>query len=254
VFAQALRSAAADLEPGLVRISSAARALAAPTFSGVTLSPASTSAGLTVAVAPAQTTGQQVARYLPVALAVLGLLLVGSIALKYWALVILLMILLGVGGYLFIYLRASSQGRQAARETTRAITTATARAAAPSPVRETPALDDQMIEQSIVDSAAPTVPIEELPASRQTLVLDDQDDTPELPLPDDPTQALGAAPAPESELPPTEAVRTATDAQPPTEAMSVADAEPPTEAMPVADAQPPTEAVPTTPTVPASQD
>ena len=40
VFAQALRSAAADLEPGLVRISSAARALAAPTFSGVTLPPA----------------------------------------------------------------------------------------------------------------------------------------------------------------------------------------------------------------------
>ncbi|MDQ2999452.1 MAG: serine/threonine protein kinase, partial [Chloroflexota bacterium] len=129
VFAQALRSAAADLEPGLVRISSAARALAAPTFSDVPLSPASSSAGPQVATISTQTAGQKVARYLPVALAVVGLLLVGSIVLKYWALVILLAILLGGGGFLFMYIRASSQGRQAARETTRAITTA--RVAAP---------------------------------------------------------------------------------------------------------------------------
>ena len=242
VFAQALRSAADDLEPGLVRISSAARALAAPTFSGVTLSPVQTGAGQTVAAAPAQTAGQQVARYLPVALAVLGLLLVGSIVLKYWALVILLAILLGGGGFVFMYLRASSQGRQAARETTRAITTATVRAAAPPQVRETLVLDERVIEPPAADAAAPTQPMDAPAGSKQTLLLDDQDDTPELSLPDAPTQALGTGPALEAELPPTEAVRTAQDELPPTEAV------------PMADEQPPTEAVPTTPASPTIPD
>lgn len=241
VFAQALRSAAVDLEPGLVRISSAARALAAPTFSDVTLPPAQTGAGQAVAAVPAQSAGQQVARYLPVALSVLGLLLVGSIVLKYWALVILLAILLGGGGFLFMYLRASSQGRQAARETTRAITTANVRAAAPPPVRETLVLDDHVIEPPVADPAAPTIPIAELPVVRQTLVLDDQDDTPELPLPDDPTQALSTASTPQAELPPTEAV-------------PLVEPQPPTEAVPVADQQPPTEAVPTKPPSPTTPD
>jgi eukaryotic-like serine/threonine-protein kinase len=254
VFAQALRSAAADLEPGLVRISSAARELAAPTFSGVALPPAQTGAEQVVAAAPAQTAGQQVARYLPVALAVLGLLLLGSIVLKYWALVVLLAILLGGGGFLFMYLRASSQGRQAARETTRAITTANVRAAAPPLVRETSVLDDRVIEPLAADPTAPTVPIAELPAARQTLVLDDRDDTPELPLPDDPTQALGAVPARESELPPTEAVPVA-DALPPTEAVPLVEPQPPTEAVPLVEPQlPSTEAVQTAPAAPATPD
>jgi serine/threonine-protein kinase len=235
VFAQALRSAAADLEPGLVRISSAARALAAPTFSGVSLPPAQTEAGPAAAV-PAQTAGQKVARYLPAALAVIGLLLVGSIVLKYWAVVVLLAILLGGGGFLFMYLRASSQGRQAARETTRAITTANVRAAAPPQMTETAALDDREIEPA-GEPAAPTIP--ELPASRQTLLLDD--DTPELPLPDDPTQALSTMPAGDSELPPTEAVPLV-DPQLPTEAVPLIDPQPPTEAVPITSSAPSTEA------------
>ena len=243
VFAQALRSAAADLEPGLVRISSAARALAAPTFSGVALPPAHTGIGQMLAAVPAQTAGQKVARYLPVALAVLGLLLLGSIVLKYWALVILLAILLGGGGFLFMYLRASSQGRQAARETTRAITTANVRAATPPQARETLTRNDPGIEPLATDPAAPTVPIADLPAARQTLVLDDQDDTPELPLPDDPTQALGSVPVRETELPPTEAVSMA-DALPPTEAVPLIDPQLPTEAVRVTDDLSPTEAVP----------
>ncbi len=242
VFAQALRSAAADLEPGLVRISSAARAIAAPIFGGVTLSPAHTGAGQTIPVAPAQTAGQQVARYLPVVLAVLGLLLVGSIVLKYWALVILLVILLGGGGFLFMYLRASSQGRQAARETTRAITTATARAAAQPQVRETLALDDRAITPPASDPAAPTQPIDAPAGSKQTPRPDDQDETPELPLPDEPTQALGSMPALQAELPPTEAVRTALDELPPTEAVPKANELPPTEAVPTPQAPPEIEA------------
>jgi len=241
VFAQALRSAAADLEPGLVRVSSAARELAAPTFSGVSLPQANTGAAQGGAAPP--TIGQQVARYLPVALAVLGLLLLGSIVLKYWALVILLALLLGGGGDLFMYLRASSQGRQAARETTRAITTANVSAAPPPRARETLVLEDRVIEPPASDPAAPTAPIQP-PASRQTLVLDDQDDTPAppslgipLPLPDDPTQALSSVPAPQAELPPTEAVSLADDL-PPTEAVRTADDLLPTEAIPTAPASP----------------
>jgi len=243
VFAQALRSAAADLEPGLVRISSAARTLAAPTFSGVALPPGNGGVGQAVAAVPAQTAGQLVARYLPVALAVLGLLLVGSIALKYWALVVLLMILLGGGGFLFMYLRASSQGRKAARETTRAITTATVRAESPQ-VRETLPLEDREIAPAAADPAAPTVPIEELTAANPPLIVADQDDTPELPLPDDPTQALGIAPTLQAELPPTEAVRTILDELPPTEVVPLAEPLQPTEATPLTDELPPTGAVP----------
>jgi serine/threonine-protein kinase len=286
VFAQALRNAAADLEPGLVRVSSAAREVAAPTFSGVALpqataataarAPGSGTAQTTVLPEQPATAGQQVARYLPIALAVLGLLLVISVLLKYWAVVILLALLFGGGGFLFLYMRASTQGRKAAQETTRAITTATIRAAEPPatlPTRETLVLDDQVVE-------AP-------PLSRQTLVLDDRDDVPELPLPDQPSEALDVAPpsapitpaselatledaietaampaAPAAEQPPTEMVPAAdqpTEAVPavdqPTEAMAVVDELPPTEAvpvveqqpteaMPVADELPPTEAVP----------
>ncbi len=242
VFAQALRSAAVDLEPGFVRVASAARALAAPTFSGVTLPSAQGGAEPMLAVVPAQTVGQQVARYLPVALAVLGLLLVGSIVLKYWALVILLAILLGGGAFLFMYLRASSQGRQAARETTRAITTASVRTATPPLVRETAVLDDRISDPLAADAAAPTQPMDAPVAAKQTLRLDDQDDTPELPLPDDPTQALGSVPALEAELPPTEAIRIAPDELSPTEAV------------PVTDEQMPTEAVPTTPAAPTTEE
>src|SRR5215207_6444120 len=66
VFAQALRSAAADLEPGLVRVASAARALAAPVFGAGMLPRAEAGAGQATAVMPAQsaTAGQQVARYM----------------------------------------------------------------------------------------------------------------------------------------------------------------------------------------------
>jgi serine/threonine-protein kinase len=247
VFAQALRSAAADLEPGLVRISSAARDLAAPTFSGVALPRAephpsqATSAALTQ---PA-TAGQKVARYLPVALGVLGLLLVGSIVLKYWALVILLAILLGGGGFLFMYLRASSQGRKAARETTRAITTATARVAPPQQARETLVVEDRVVEPLAADPAAPTQPIEEPRAPKPTLVLEDRDDTPELPLPDDPTQAIGTLSSSEADLPATEAVPTVQEELPPTEALPAAREELPTEAVPtVQEELPPTEALP----------
>src|SRR5262249_50020601 len=286
VFAQALRSAAVDLEPGLVRVSSAARDLAAPTFGGVALPRADT--GQTTAAMPSQpeTTGQKVARYLPLALGLLGLLLIGSIVLKYWALVILLMILLGGGGFLFMYLRASSQGRRAAQETTRAITTAAIRAAvpsqgretlvvedseaairaaAPSQGRETLVVEDSVIEPPPVDVAAPTPPVQQPSASKQTLVLDDRDDTPELPLPDDPTQAIGSVPAREAALPPSEAVPMAegqpTEAVPmaqeelaPTDALPLAQESPSTEAVPAAgeelpasDNMPPTEAVPATP-------
>jgi serine/threonine-protein kinase len=243
VFAQALRSAAADLEPGLVRVSSAARDLAAPTFSGVALPRAEPTGRAPAAPAQPETVGQKVARYLPVALAVLGLLLIGSIVLKYWALVILLAILLGGGGFLFMYLRASSQGRKAARETTRAITTSTMRAATPAS-RETLVLEDRDIEPPSADPAAPTRAIEEPVHSKQTLVLDDRDDTPEMPLPDSPTQALGAVPAIGADLP-TEAVPVTEEDLPPTEAVPVAGEDlPPTEAVPLAEDLMPTEAVP----------
>ncbi len=237
VFAQALRSAAADLEPGLVRVASSAHAVAAssrdatpPTFATAAL---------------AQTTGQKVARYLPIVLGVLGLLLVISILAAYWALVILLALLIGGGGFLFLYLRASSQGLKAARETTRAITTASIRAAIP-PARETRPSED-------VADAAAVVP----PPSQQVPELDKHDDVPEFPLPEVPTQELGAAPtddlaqtesmpAAAQDLLPTEAVPSgATPDLAPTEAVEMAEL-PPTEAVPLADDQSPPEAVPTT--------
>src|SRR5204862_7773148 len=58
VFAQALRSAAADLEPGLVRVASAARAAAAPTFSAATLPPATAGQVTTTVPQSALTAGQ----------------------------------------------------------------------------------------------------------------------------------------------------------------------------------------------------
>src|SRR5215207_255003 len=64
VFTQALRNAAQDLEPGLVRIASAVRDVAAPTFSGVALPPATG----TITGPPAPLTiGQKVTRYMPIA-------------------------------------------------------------------------------------------------------------------------------------------------------------------------------------------
>jgi hypothetical protein len=247
VFAQALRSAAADLEPGLVRVASSARAVAAssgvatPAFGGTPFPQASSTA---------QTTGQKVARYLPVALGVLGLLLVISILAKYWALVILLALLIGGGGFIFLYLRASSQGLKAAKETTRAITTASRRAAVAPPTDQAPV----------------------------ALEIDKHDDTPEFPLPDAPTQEIGATPgddlaqgdtipAPSQDLLPTEALPAAdvapTEAMPasaanelaPTEAVKTTDLAP-TQAVPAAEDQSPTEAVPTAqpPTQPPDSD
>jgi eukaryotic-like serine/threonine-protein kinase len=231
VFAQALRNAAADLEPGLVRVASAARELPAPIFNDVSLPPATGHvSSTTVAVAQQpMTTGQQVARYLPIMLGVLGLLLIGSILLKYWALVVLLAILIGGGGVAFMYLRASVQGRRAAAETTRAISTSTIRAAmsadvppAPAQPRPTIVLDDRPSD------APPSQP-------RPTVTLDDQDDTPEMPTPDALTEAVGVAPS--EDLPPTEVVPAIAEDLPPTEAVPAAEPE----------SLPPTETVPSTP-------
>jgi hypothetical protein len=234
VFAQALRSAADDLEPGLVRVASAARVAAAPTFGGVALPPADT---IQQAPAMALTTGQKVAQYLPAALAALGLLLVISLILKYWVLVTLLAILIGGGGFLFLYLRASSQGRKAAQATTRAIATATARPAIAPESREPEPAGDML---------SPTRP------------LDQADDVPEVPLPDDtPTLAADVQPAAQ-DLAPTEAIEANTIDMPPTEAVKAAEEPaqslahapaqdlPPTEAIPLhaADPQAPTKAMP----------
>jgi serine/threonine-protein kinase len=268
VFAQALRSAAADLEPGLVRVVSSARAVAAspdattpPVFRGAALGPAGSTAQTTDT--QAQTTGQKVARYLPIALGVLGLLLVISILAKYWALVILLVLSLGGGGFLFLYLRASSQGLKAAQATTRAITTGSIRAAVP-PARERPE------SESGGDAAAVAPPTDQIspPPLQAVPDSDKHDDVPEFPLPDTPTQEVGAAPAgdlpqpeampaashdllPTEELPaanlaPTEALpANAANDLAPTEAVQTTDL-PPTEAVPVAEEQLPTQAVPTT--------
>jgi len=252
VFAQALRNAAADLEPALVRVVSSAGAVAAspdattpPVFRGPlprTGSTAQTTDTL------AQTTGQKVARYLPIALGVLGLLLVISILAKYWALVILLVLLLGGGGFLFLYLRASSQGRKAAQATTRAITTDSIRAAMP-PARETPESEPGG------HTAAVAPPTDQISPSLQVVPDSDKhDDVPEFPLPDAPTQEVVAAPAddlaqPEAtpagsrDLLPTKELPAADLA--PTEAVKTTDL-PPTEAVPVAGEQSPTEAVATT--------
>jgi hypothetical protein len=252
VFAQALRSAADDLEPGLVRVASAARDAAAPAFSGISL-PAS---GTTTLVSPAAlTAGQQVAKYLPVALAGLGLLLVVSLILKYWLLVTLLAVLIGGGGFLFLYLRASAQGRKAARATTRAIATSAALPAV------TPALASESQE---------LMPASELPTP--TRPLDEADDVPEFPLPDN-VQALGTEPQlVVDDLAPTQVVASHTSNLSPTEAVGTAEAPAestteskdlaPTEAVPLgtADPQAPTEALPAakdsppTDVTPATQD
>jgi serine/threonine-protein kinase len=253
VFAQALRSAAADLEPGLVRISSAAREVVAPTFSGVAL-PQPSSAGQTTTPMPAQpqTIGQKVTRYLPVALGVLGLLLVISVLAKYWALVILLAVLIGGGGFLFLYLRASTQGRKAAQETTRAITTAAIRTPAPAPenaaARETVTLEDQ--------DAVPA----KMPAlSKQTSVLTDHDAVPEPSLPDQASQTLDAAAAADSaaireDLIPTVAVPTSSpDDLPLTEAVPLTGDLLPTEAVPAINDLPATETTPSTGDLPLTE-
>jgi serine/threonine-protein kinase len=258
VFAQALRSAAADLEPGLVRVASSVRASAAsagsatPAAFGAT-TPAVGSLQAPVAPAAPQTTGQKVARLLPIALGVIGLLLVISIVAKYWALVALLAILLGGGGFLFLYLRASSQGRKAARETTRAITTASIRAVAP-PAAETHPIEDR--------GTAPNL----LPTAEQAAVAvppAEPDDVPEFPLPDLPTQAVAAADSGDLDataampaadiLPATEAVpATAAGDLLPTEALALPDQMPvlgtPADAaapQPDAQASPPSDLAPT---------
>jgi serine/threonine-protein kinase len=237
VFAQALRSAADDLEPGLVRVASAARNSAAPTFSGVSLPPAGTTS-----VSPATiTAGQQVAKYLPIALAALGLLLVISLILKYWLLVTLLAILIGGGGFLFLYLRANAQGRKAAQATTRAIATSVAQPA---------------ITSATAAESQDMAPGGELPTPTQPL--DEADDVPEVPLPDDaPTLAANIQLATD-DLAPTEAIASHTPSLPPTETVQAAEPStqpatdtgtkdlPPTEAvvLDTADPQAPTEALP----------
>jgi hypothetical protein len=219
VFAQALRSAAGDLEPGLVRVASAARGSAAPTFSGVSLPPA----GTAMPASPTTlTAGQQVAQYLPVALAALGLLLVISLILKYWLLVTLSAILIGGGGFLFLYLRANAQGRKAAQATTRAITTSTL----PPTVAALPVAESHDLAPG-AEPASTTTP------------LDQTDDVPEVPLPDDAlTLAAGIQPVTDH-LAPTEAIASHTPALPPTEAVQTAEPAPTTEAHD----QAPTEAV-----------
>jgi Protein kinase domain len=249
VFAQALRSAAGDLEPGLVRVASAARDAVAPVFGGAIQASGGTSQPIEATIL---TTGQKVARYLPVALAAIGLLLVISLFLKYWLLVTLLAILLGGGGFLFLYLRASSQGRQAARATTRALAIST----------------DYSSSTSEPHKLAPAG---QLPSP--TRPLDEIDDVPEIPLPDAPTLTTDAQPpalattpalasgtidlpptevvataqkpaAPAQDLPPTEAIALDTaDSQAPTAAISATQDLPPTEAPPASD-QLPTEALP----------
>jgi serine/threonine-protein kinase len=263
VFAQALRSAAADLEPGLVRVVSAARMVAAPTFSGAALPQSGA-----LPQAP-ESTGQKVARFLPIVLGVLGLLLLISIVIRNWALFALLAMLFGGGGFLFLYLRASKQGRTAARETTRAITTATIITPPKPSTRETLVLDDRDDLQSPLPSPPEAVAaaVAAPPRARETLILDD---VAEFPLPDDPTQALetsaddaanlptAALPAQPDSLPATEAVPAqpeeasqaavilATDDLPPTEALPAQSHDSPTEAVPAQpDPLPATEAVPT---------
>ncbi|HEY3231346.1 MAG TPA: protein kinase [Roseiflexaceae bacterium] len=242
VFAQALRNAADDLEPGLVRVASAARAAAAPTFSAATLPPATAGQVTTAMPQSALTTGQKVTKYLPIVLGVLGLLLVISLILKYWALVVLLLILIGGGGFMFLYLRASAQGRKAAQATTRAITTSTVRAAlsdpkdAATPYKGTaPRWDEPAAPHPTPLEPRPTVAIDE-----------DADDVPEVHLPED-AVTTAAQPTPDA-LAPTETVAQSTGADLlPTEAVALDPGEPqaPTAAVPAtqADDLAPTEAV-----------
>jgi hypothetical protein len=161
-------------------------------------------------------------------------------------LVILLAILIGGGGFLFLYLSASSQGRKAAQATTRAITTSAALPAGmSSPIAE--------MQKQALDDGMPG------PTRR----LEETDDVPEVPLPDDaptlvaatqpgledldPTQAIASGTA---DLPPTMAVHAVEESAqdlPPTEAvhLSVGDPQAPTEALPAADRLP-VEGLPTT--------
>jgi eukaryotic-like serine/threonine-protein kinase len=252
VFSQALRNAAQDLEPGLVRIASAVHDLVAPTFSGAALPPAT---GAIAGPRAPLTIGQQVTRYMPIVLGVMGLLLLISIILKYWAIVTLLAILIAIGGPAFLYMRARVQGRRAAAATTRAITTGMARASStPEQAQVTPPDD-----ATVLDPAAAT-------SFSSSQALDRYDDVPEFPLPDDATELTPTGEDPAAtiieELPPTLAVPAepqapiegATMAQstvlPSAGAMPAAPADlPPTEAVPAAEdaGLPPTEVVPTRP-------
>jgi hypothetical protein len=261
VFAQALRNAAVDLEPSIVRVVSAAPDVRAPTFSGVTLPQVAAGADQTTAVAPQlTTTGQRVAHYLPIILGVLGLLLLISLILKYWALVALLLILIGGGGFMFMYFRARAAGRKAAAETTRAISTSTIRAAAPSSEPAPATAQSAPVEPSS-ESPAPAIPSPTRPiidrGPRPTLVLEDRDDVPEIPVPEGHADVETAAPTPD-ELPPTEAVPHAPSEQlAPTEAVPHAGSAdlPPTEAVPRAPSEqlPPTEATEAVPHAPSEQ-
>jgi serine/threonine-protein kinase len=210
VFAQALRNAALDLEPAMVRVISAAPKSAASSFGGTGMPQAMTGATQPMSAAQSSppSTGQQVTRYLPIILGVLGLLLLISLIAKYWALVVLLVFLLVVGGFLFIYFRARSAGRKAAAETTRAITranlrttpanepaaatmplppsstTTPAQAAAPAAAPVTPAPappvahDERMLPTEVVSSAAP-----DNLAPTEVVARPATDDVPEMPLP-----------------------------------------------------------------------
>src|SRR6266545_3361192 len=237
VFAQALRNAAGDLEPGLVRVASAARAAAAPTFSAATLPPATAGQVTTTMPQSALTTGQQVTKYLPIVLGVLGLLLVISLILKYWALVVLLLILIGGGGFMFLYLRASAQGRKAAQATTRAITTSTIRAALSDPKDAATPYEGTAPRWDEPAAPHPPTPLE----PRPTVAIDEEaDDVPEVHLPED-AVTTAAQPAPDA-LAPTEAVGQSTGADLlPTEAVALDPGEPqaPTAAVPATQADAP---------------
>ena len=278
VFAQALRNAALDLEPAIVRVVSAAPKSAASSFGGTGMPQAMT--GATQPMIAAQqsppTTGQQVTRYLPIILGVLGLLLLISLIAKYWALVVLLVVLLVGGGFLFIYFRARSAGRKAAAETTRAITRANLRATpanepaaataplpgsgqatpAPAAAPTTPvsaptvAQDERMLPTEVVsqtapDNLAPTEVVSQTApdnlAPTEVVALPAEDDVPEMPLP---------AALEHGDLAPTEMIsQTAPDDLAPTEMVSQAapDDLAPTEMVPQTTSDlAPTEMVPQT--------
>jgi eukaryotic-like serine/threonine-protein kinase len=218
VFAQALRNAALDLEPAMVRVVSAAPKSAASSFGGAGVPQAMTGATqpMIAAQQPPLSTGQQVTRYLPIILGVLGLLLLISLLAQYWAIVVLLVFLLVVGGFLFIYFRARSAGRKAAAETTRAITRANlhatpanapAAATAPLPTSTpaTPApaaalaspataalehdqrmLPTEVVSQSAPDNLAPTEAVSQSASGNfvtaELVGLSKADDVPEMPV------------------------------------------------------------------------
>src|SRR5262249_44833212 len=142
--------------------------------------------------------------------------------------------------FLFLYLRASAQGRKAARATTRAITSSAALPA----ITSTPASESQN-----------SAPAGERTSS--TRPLDEAGDVPEMPLPDDASMHVAEIQPAADDLAPTQVVAADTANLLPTEAVWAAPEIPqttagsstqdlaPTEAVPLdaADSQAPTEAL-----------